>query len=73
MLRQRISDDCDRFANPFCEFMLAEAIMHRSDNALPEFVTAFFVNGFIANDSELMRARGYKNEHSIVLPRLVHT
>ena len=73
MLRQDISDDCDGSADPFCEFMLAKAIVHRSDNALPEFVPAFCVNPFIANDSEFMRARRYKNEHGIMLPRLVHT
>ena len=73
MLRQHISDDCDRFADPFCEFMLAETMVHRSDNALPEFVAAFFVNRFIANDSEFMGARRYKNEHGILLPCLVHT
>ena len=73
MLGQHISDNCDRSSYPLCEFMLAETIVHRSDNALPEFVPAFFVNPFIANDSEFMRARRYKNEHGIMLPRLVHT
>ena len=72
MLRQHISNDCNRSADPFCEFILAKAIVHLGDNALPEFVAAFFVNRFVANDSELTRARHHKNEHSIVLPRLVH-
>jgi hypothetical protein len=72
MLRQHIADDCDRSANTFREFILAEAMVHCGDNVLPEFFAAFFVNRFITNDSEFMRARRYKNQHRIALPRLVH-
>jgi hypothetical protein len=72
MLRQHIPDDCYRSVDPFREFFLAKAIVHGRDYAPPEFVTALFVNRFIANNGEFMRARRHKNEHSIVFPRLLH-
>ena len=45
---------------------------HFLHNALPEFVTAFFMNRFIANDCEFMNTRRDENEHRIMLARLVH-
>jgi hypothetical protein len=48
-------------------------LAHSFHNALPEFVAAFFVNGFVANDSEFMSTGHYENEHGVALARLVHT
>jgi len=45
---------------------------HFLHNALPEFVAAFFMNRFIANDCEFMDTRRDENEHRITLARLVH-
>ena len=73
MLCQHVADDCDRSAETFGKFMLAEAMVHRSNDALPEFIPAFFMNRFIANDSEFVNTRRHKNEHRIAFARLVHT
>ena len=72
MLRQHLSDYCYRSADPFCEFILTEAIMHRSDNALPEFVAAFSVNRVVPNNRKFMNTRRYKDQRRIALPRLMH-
>jgi hypothetical protein len=48
-------------------------LAHSFHNALPEFVAAFFVNGFIANDREFMSTGHYQNQHGVALARLVHT
>lgn len=73
MLCQHISDDCNRSAYAFREFVLAEAMVHCGDNALPEFIAAFLMNRFIAHNGELMNTRRDKNEHRITLARLVHS
>jgi len=45
---------------------------HCIDNALPEFLAAFFVNRFVADDGKLMRAGCDENEHGIAFARFVH-
>jgi len=52
--------------------MLAEAMVHRSNDALPELVAAFLVDRFVANNGELVRARRHENQHRITLARFVH-
>ena len=73
MLREHISNDCDRSADAFREFILAEAMVHCSDNTLPELVAAFFVNRVVADDGEFVRSRRYENQHRIALTGLVHS
>ena len=46
---------------------------HSFHDALPQFIAAFFVNGLVANDGELMNTRRDENEHRITFARLVHT
>ena len=46
---------------------------HFFHNALPEFVTAFFMNRFIANDREFVNTRRDENQHRIALARFVHS
>jgi len=46
--------------------------VHQINNSLPEFFTELLVNGFVAYDSELMRARRDKNEHGVAIARFLH-
>src|SRR5215471_14683872 len=46
---------------------------HSFDDALPEFIAAFLVNRFVANDRQFMSARRHKDQHRIAFARLVHT
>ena len=73
MLRQHVSNDCDRSGDPVCELLLTKAMVHCGRDALPELVAAFLVNRLVANDGELVSTRRDKNQHRIALLRLVHT
>ena len=46
---------------------------HFFHNTLPELITTFFVNRFVANHREFMNTRRDKDEHRIALARFVHT
>src|SRR6516225_3437312 len=46
---------------------------HSFHKALPEFITALFMDRVVANNRNFMDARRDKDEHSITLARLVHT
>ena len=68
-----ISNDCDRSADAFGEFVLAEAVVHCSHNTLPEFLAAFLVDRFIADYGEFMRPGRNENEHGIALACFIHS
>jgi hypothetical protein len=67
-----ISNDCDRSADAFGEFVLAEAVVHCSHNTLPEFLAAFLVNRLIADHGKFMRAGRNENEYSVALASFMH-
>ena len=54
------------------EFGFAEVAGHGFRQLPPEFISAFCVDGFIADDGKLVRARGHKNKHAVPFRRLVH-
>ena len=54
------------------EFFVLKVGAHLFDYALPKLLAAFLVNRLITNNSELVRARSYKNQHRIALLRFVH-
>jgi hypothetical protein len=55
------------------ELLVSEMFPHFVNEPLPKVLAAFFVNRFIADDGELVRARCHENEHGIVFWRLVHS
>src|SRR5438132_14125055 len=73
MSGQYFSDFLDRLDHGVTEFLVAKMRAHPIDKALPEFFAAFFVNGLIANDCKLVRARGDEDQHGVPLARLVHS
>jgi hypothetical protein len=72
MRRQPFADFLNPFDERVAEFLVLKMFPHSIDNALPELLAAFFVNRFIANNSELARARRYENQHRIAFARFVH-
>ncbi len=52
--------------------MLAEAMVHCSDNAIPEFFAAFLVNCYVPNHRKLPRPRRDPDKHSVSFARLLH-
>ena len=70
---QHGSDFLDRFYQCITELLILKMSPHSFHDALPQFIAAYFVNGLVANDGELMNTRRNKNEHRIALARLVHT
>jgi hypothetical protein len=73
MPRQDVSDFLDCFDQRLTEIVILEMRSHSLHNALPEFVSAFLVNRFVADNGEFMNTRRHKNEHTITLTRFVHT
>ena len=72
MFRQQVAGLLHGVNYPRCKFGFAKITGHDVRQLPPEFVPALRVNGFIADDGELVRARGHKNKHAIPLRRLVH-
>ena len=72
MLRQNAADVANRIHERVGEAFVPEMFAHKIDNALPITLAALFVNGLIANDGELMRARRDENQDAIAFARLVH-
>jgi len=69
---QRFARFPDRFDDGVAEFFVSKMGAHGVDKPLPKLLAAFLVNGFIADDSELARARCHKNEYRVALGRFVH-
>jgi hypothetical protein len=53
------------------EFGFAEVTGHGVRQLPPEFVPAFCMNAFVANDGKLVRARRHKNQHAVPLRGLI--
>jgi len=66
-------DFVDRFYQRIAELLPLKMRSHSFNDPLPEFIAAFFMNRVVANNRKFMNTRRDKNEHSIVLARLVHT
>jgi hypothetical protein len=73
MFRQRFAGFLDRFYERVIEFFILEMRAHRIDKALPKLLAALFVNRFVPNHGELVRARRHENKHSVAFLRSVHT
>ena len=63
----------DGFYQCITELLILKMSPHFFYNALPEFIAAFLVNRFVADDCQFVSTRHDKNEHRIALARLVHT
>lgn len=73
MRGKKLSDLLDAVSQCGAEFFVLKVGTHLSDYTLPELLAALFVDRLITNNSELVRARRYKNQHGVALPRLVHS
>src|SRR6266487_5807498 len=73
MRGQHFADFLNRLDQRVAEFLVLKMCPHSFDNALPKLVATFLVNGFIANNSELVLAWCDENQNRVLLTRLVHT
>src|SRR5437762_1176765 len=72
MRGQHFADFLNRSDQRVAEFLVLKMGSHSFDNALPKLVATFLVNGFIANNGELVLAWNHENQHRIALLSLVH-
>jgi hypothetical protein len=72
MGRQQFADLVNRFDQRVVEFLVLKMLSHSIDNALPELLAAFFMNGLVAYHGKLMRSGRDEDEHGIALARFVH-
>jgi hypothetical protein len=72
MGRQQFADFVNRFDQRVVEFLVLKMLPHSIDNALPELLAAFFMNGLVAYHGKLMRSRRDEDQHGIALARFVH-
>src|SRR5262245_37400430 len=70
---QHFPDFANGFHQRITKLLVPEMRADSFHDTLPEFVAAFLVNRFIANDGKLMSTRRDINEHRIALTGLVHT
>jgi hypothetical protein len=73
MRGQQFADFPDAFDDGAAKLLVLKMRPHSTYNVLPELLAAFFVNRFITNNRELVRARRYENQHRIALAGLVHS
>ena len=73
MFRQRFAGFFDRFDQRVIELVILKMRAHRIDQALPELFAALFVNRFVTNDRELVRAWRHENQNGVSFARSVHT
>lgn len=69
---QHFADLLNGFRQRATEFLISKMDAHPIHNPLPELFAAFLVNRFVTNDGELMRSRGYENQHGVALASFVH-
>src|SRR5207237_9604599 len=62
---QYFSDFLDRLDECVTEFLVLKMRAHCIDKALPEFFTAFFVSGLIADHGKLMTARREEDQPGV--------
>ena len=73
MRGQQFTDFLDALDDGVTKPLILKMDTHSIHNVLPELFAAFFVNRFIANNSELVRPRRNENQHSIAFASLVHS
>jgi len=73
MRGQQFADFLDTFDDGAAKLLVLKMCPHSTYNVLPELLAAFFVNRFIANNSELVCSWRYENQHRIALAGLVHS
>ena len=72
MLRQRFAGFLDRFDQRVIEPFTLKMRAHRIDQALPELFAALFVNRFVTNDRELVRAWRHEDQNGVSFARSMH-
>src|SRR6476646_1398331 len=72
MRGQQFADFANRLDQRVAKLLVLKMRPHSFDNALPKLVTAFLVNGSIANNGELVLAWRHENSDRIALRGLVH-
>src|SRR5437773_6839771 len=72
MRGQQFADFANRLDQRVAKLLVLKMRPHSFDNMLPELVATFLVNGFIADDGELVRAWRDENQNRVLLTRLVH-
>ena len=72
MLRQRFAGFLDRFDQRVIELFTLKMRAHRIDQALPELFAALFVNRFVTNDRELVRAWRHEDQNGVSFARSMH-
>ena len=73
MVLQRFANFLDRLDQRVTEFFVSKMFAHSGNKVLPKLFTAPFVDGFIADHGELMRAGCDKNEDAVAFACLVHS
>ena len=73
MRSQRFTGFLDRFDQGVSEFLVSEMLSRAFDQVLPQLLTTFFVDRFVTDDRELVRARRNKNEHGVALRHFMHS
>ena len=72
MRGQQFADFLDRLDQRVTELLILKMRPHVFGDLLPEYVAAFLVDRFVANNGELVRTRRHENQHRITLARFVH-
>ena len=73
MCGQRFADFVNRLDQRVAKLLILKMHPHSVHNAMPELVAAFFVNRFVADYGDLVRAWRHENQHRIALARRAHT
>ena len=73
MRRQHLADFLDGFGDSAAKLLVLKMRPHSTNDLPPELLAAFFVNRFIADDSEFVRSRRYENQHGIAFASFVHS
>ncbi len=73
MRGQQFADFLNRLDDSATEFLALKMRAHSFHNTPPEFLAAFLMNRFVADNREFVRSRRYENQHRIALTGLVHS
>ena len=73
MRGQQFADFPDAFDDSIGKLLVLKMRPHSAYNVLPELLVAPFVNRFITNNREHVRARRYEDQHRIALAGLGHS
>jgi hypothetical protein len=72
MFRQSFASFFDHFDQRVIEFFVLKMRAHGIDQALPELFAALFVDRFVANHGELMRAWRHEDQNGVSFARSMH-